>query len=962
MTFGSKLPARITFGRFRIVPHRRELLSNDRPITLGGRAFDVLMALIEAHGSVVSKDALMARVWPNQVVEENNLEVQISILRAAFGAERALIRTVPRRGYQFTGEVRFPAGEIGALSEGGDQRASLGPARAEPGVLPPTNMPEPVSELIGRDHELAEVVSLMDAHRLVTLTGAGGIGKTRLAVAAARVLRPRFADGVWLVQLSPLADPKLVPAAVVAAVELEFSGEASVQSVARALAGRQLLLVLDTCEHVIEVAASMAEAALGTGSELRILATSREVLKAEGEWIYSVPPLAVPTADAEHEDFSGYGAIRLFLERARAANRRFAPDRPLIELIAAICRQLDGLPLAIELAAARASALGIEELATHLDDRFRLLTGGRRTALPRHQTLLATLDWSYDVLSEPERIVLRRLAIFAGTFDLDAARAVVTGPELSASAVVDGIDRLIAKSLLQAEIGSAIVRYRLLDTTRAYSLEKLVRGDERGRLAQRHTEYFRDLFKQAEAEWEARPTAEWLADYRCEIDNLRAALDWAFSSHGDAMLGVELAAAAVPLWMHLSLLDECHRRAEQAIAALGAGERPDPRLEMKLHAALASSYTQADAHQSDATWTKALELAVALGDTEYQLRSLRGLYSFYIQMGRLRIALDMAHRFRSLAADRRRDNDALIGDRMIGTLQHVLGDQASAQRHIKHMLANFVLHSNRSHELIRFQFDQRVTALTVYARSLWVLGFPDEAQRSAASAVDEARKTNHAHSLCYSLAHSACLAMLLVEDLAAAERYITMLRETSVTHALASWGRLACKFHSVLLIRTGQTKAGLALLRAGLDESSSMMSHWISLMLLAELAAGLGRAGQAAEGLTAIEQAIELAEQTEKWWLSPEFLRIKGELVLLHAADDALAVAEGLYRQALDLARKQNALAWELRAAVSLARLWRDQTRSDEADKVLAPVYDRFTEGFDTADLKAARALLLAIR
>jgi len=409
MVAGADLPASVGFGRFRVLPHRRELLIDGQQAKLGGRAFDILIALIEARGAVVSKNALMARVWPGRVVEEHNLESHVSTLRAVLGPDRGLIRTVSGRGYQFTGEIR-------ALSQAGDQRASLGPDAAEPGALPPTNVPEPVLELIGRDDELAEVVNLMATHRLVTLTGAGGIGKTRLAVALARELRPHFADGVWLAQFSPLADPKLVPTTVAAAVGLELGGEASVQNVAQGLAGRRLLLVLDTCEHVIEIAASMAEAALQAGSELRILATSRELLKAEGEWVYPVSPLAVPTADREQRDFFEYGAIRLFLERARAANPRLTPERPLVELIAMICRRLDGIPLAIELAAARASALGVEWLAARIDDRFHLLTGGRRTALPRHQTLRATLDWSYELLTGPERVILRRLAVFAGPF------------------------------------------------------------------------------------------------------------------------------------------------------------------------------------------------------------------------------------------------------------------------------------------------------------------------------------------------------------------------------------------------------------------------------------------------------------------------------------------------------------------------------------------------------------------
>ena len=278
-------------------------------------------------------------------------------------------------------------------------------------VLPPTNIPEPVSEVIGREEELSDILNLAATHRLVTVTGAGGIGKITLALALARELRPHFADGVWLAEFSAFADPGLVPATVAAAIGLELGGgEVSTQRVAQALAGKSLLLVLDTCEHVIAAAAAMAEAMLGAGSAPHIIATSREPLRAGGEWVYPVQPLAVPAVDiAAGDDPLRYGAVRLFIERARAAKPHFAPDRRLMVTIAAICRRLDGIPLAIELAAARAPALGIRALAARLDDCFRLLTGGRRTALPRHQALRATLDWSYELLAEPERLMLRRL-------------------------------------------------------------------------------------------------------------------------------------------------------------------------------------------------------------------------------------------------------------------------------------------------------------------------------------------------------------------------------------------------------------------------------------------------------------------------------------------------------------------------------------------------------------------------
>src|SRR5271155_2522186 len=344
----SDAAAGVAFGRFRVSPHRRELLADGQPIKIGGRAFDVLIALIEARGAVVSKDALMARVWADQVVEAHNLEAQISALRAAFGADRDLIRTVARRGYQFTGEIRGPAGSP-------DEDTGAGSAAAQPAAgLPPTNLPAPVSELIGRDVEIAEVVSLIGAHRLVSLTGPGGIGKTQLALAAARQILPHLAGGGGLGAVLPPAAPALVPATVAAAVGLELGGgEVSAQRVAQELADRPLLLVLDTCEHVIAAAAGMVEALLHASPAGRVIAPSREPLKAEGEWIYPVPPLAVPAA--EDDDFWRYGAVWLFVLRSRASGAHVTEDRDGAAVIAAICRRLDGIPLAIELAAARAA-------------------------------------------------------------------------------------------------------------------------------------------------------------------------------------------------------------------------------------------------------------------------------------------------------------------------------------------------------------------------------------------------------------------------------------------------------------------------------------------------------------------------------------------------------------------------------------------------------------------------------
>jgi predicted ATPase/DNA-binding winged helix-turn-helix (wHTH) protein len=942
----------IAFGRFRMLPRRRVLLADDEPIKLGGRAFDLLIVLIESPGAVVSKDELMARVWPGRAVSETNLQTQILALRRAFATERDLIRTVAGRGYQFTGEVRI-------ISPGLDKLVAAAPPAAGDAVVSPTNLPQPVSELIGREAEAEEVLSLVRASRLVTLAGTGGIGKTRLALAVAHRLLPHFPDGVWLAEFSSLSDPGLVPAAVAAAVGIELpSGEISAQGVAQALVGRRLLIVLDTCEHVIDAAALTAEAVLRAGSAASMIATSREPLRADGERLYTVPPLAVPT-EGEGDPLE-FGAVRLFVERAMAAGADLVLDPPLARTISAICRRLDGIPLAIEMAAARLAALGVNELASRLDNRFQLLTEGKRTALPRHQTLRATLDWSHDLLAEPERILLRRLAIFAAAFSLEAVGAVVSSAEMASTDAADGLSSLFAKSLVVAEVAASVPRYRLLDTTRAYAIEKLAEGGEREWLARRHAEYYRDLFERAEAELETRPVAEWLASYRWQIDNLRAALDWAFSPDGDVEIGVALTAAATPLWLHLSLLEESRGRVERALGALEAGADREERLEMKLYAALGMSLI----HASDtrlpaigAAWARALEIAERLDDVQYLLPSLWGLWFFNQASGRHRAALALVQRFSVLAASRSGPNDRLVGERLIGISQLYLGELQSARRHHEHMLAHYVPPVVKSH-IVRFQIDQLVAALTFLGRILWLQGFPAQAMAAVERAVNEARASHHVVSLCYVLAHSACQIALWTGDLDMADHYVEMLIDLSTRHSLARWRTFGLSHQGALAIKRGDLVAGLKRLTSGLGELGETNSSFRFSMYLCEMVEALGRVGASGQGLSSLEEAIARAEETEERWSLAELLRIKGELLLLQGLPGAAAPAEDHFRRALELARLQGAVSWELRAATSLAQLLRDQGRSTDGTALLQPVYERFTEGFDTADLKAAKALL----
>jgi predicted ATPase/DNA-binding winged helix-turn-helix (wHTH) protein len=951
----AQAPAAIEFGRFRVLPHRRELLADGRPLELGGRAFDVLMVLIEASGAVVSKDALMNRVWPDRIVEENSLQAQVSALRRAFAADRDLIRTIAGRGYQFTGEIRTVSARPGAQATAGMPQPTPPPSR------PPTNLPEPVSELIGRAAELDEILDLSASHRLVTLAGAGGIGKTRLGFEVARHLLPNIADGVWAIELAPLSDPELVPVAVATALGLELtSGTPSPLSVATALGSKQLMLVLDNCEHVLDAAARMAEALLRANPAARVIATSREPLRAEGEWVYPVPALAVPAEGIRNgEDPLRYGAVRLFVERARAAAPHFSSDARVTAAIAEICRRLDGIPLAIELAAARAAALGIEGLAARLNDRFRILAGGHRTAMPRQQTLRATLDWSYELLTEPERVVLRRLAIFAGGFTLQAASAVAADDEIAASEVVDCVANLVAKSLVTTEAGGARVHYRLLETTRAYALEKLAESGERERLARRHAEYYRDFFERAQAEWNTRPTAEWLADYGRQIDDLRAALEWTFSPTGDASAGVALTVAAVPLWFQLSLVEECLEWVERALAAVDMASGPDEHLKMQLNAALGwlQMYATTRLESSGAAWRTALRLAEELGNADYQLRALWALWADRTNHAEFREALTLASQFRSLSTRAGNVVDQLVGDRMTGASLHFLGNQAGARECIERMLGRYTTPVRRSH-IVRFQFDQRVTARITLARVLWLQGFADQALREVKSNIEHAVSINHTLSLCNALAQGACPIALLVGDFAMAERYTAMLRSHTGRKMLDVWGTYADCFDGERLIRCGDLDTGLLLLHRAVDDlrCAGFVQYHTSFVIA--LALGLVHAGRVADARVAINDALERCERTGESWAVAELYRARGKTLLNGRTFGANQVAEVVFRQSVNIAREQKVLSWELRAATSLARLLSDQGRSAEATALLQPVYGRFTEGFATADLKTAKALL----
>lgn len=503
----------------------------------------------------------------------------------------------------------------------------------------PNNLPQQMSSFIGREREQAEVKRLLAQSRLLTLVGIGGIGKTRLALQAAADAIDAYPDGVWLVELGSIADPLLVPSSVAQVLFVqERTATPLTQTLCNHLKTRRLLLVFDNCEHLIDACAALSASLLMAAPETRILASSREPLHVAGEQCYPVPPLSLPAPDADLESLVRAEAVQMFVERVRLQDPGFVLTNRQAPAIAAVCAHLDGIPLALELAAGRVHSLSIEEINVRLKDRFRLLTGGSRAALPHQQTLRATLDWSYELLAGHERAVLNRLAVFAGGFSLAGASFVAADDTTDEIAVIDLISQLVARSLVVAEPNAAGTRYRLLETTRTYALEKLKATGESDGIDHRHARYFGDCSVRAADDWLRMPDTDWRATYLPERDNIRAALNWALGSNGDRALGILLAGGSGPIWTELSLYGEGHRRLEGAVALVDADTPAAD--EARLWLWLGLNWALATPDKAVQALERAIGLYRRLGDT----------LNLGFALGRVGHEMAMAGRFDQAAA------------------------------------------------------------------------------------------------------------------------------------------------------------------------------------------------------------------------------------------------------------------------------------------------------------------------
>ena len=920
----------LAFGPFRLFPVQRLLLEDEQPIRLGSRALDILVALVERAGEVVAKEDLIARAWPNTVVDEAALRVHVAALRKVLSGESGIryVENVSGRGYRFVAP-------LARLDDG--QRACVMRMTTKRGFkLPPL-----FSRVIGRADVVNELAVQLSRQRLVTIVGAGGIGKTTVAIATTERLAASYQHGACFVDLATIADRQLVPAALASVLGLAVYSDDPTAALAASLANERRLIVLDNCEHVIEAAAALAEKLVQAARGVHILTTSREPLQAEREWVYHLPPLLVPLpsdglAAAEALTYSG---IELFAERAKASLDHFELDDADVPIVVDLCRRLDGIPLAIELAAARLDLFGLRGLAARIEDCLQLLTRGRRTALPRHQTLRATLDWSHGLLSDTEQVILRRIAVFPGSFDLESAGAVVTDSEIGADELALGITSLGTKSLLVTDVTGGQVLFRLLNTTRVYALEKLTLSGESTATSRRHAEFLCLVCEGARAA--SSSIVAWLTKFGRMIDDVRAALDWCLSPQGNTAIGARLTVVSAPIWFRLSIVDEFRRRLEQLQQAVKASSALDAALEMKLNAMLgfALMHAKGPTPEMTAAFERAMAIADLLDDATTRWRARWGLATARLAAGDYSLAVEISERTRQ-DARHLGDDAVLMSERLMALTHHLAGNQAIARRHAEYVLSRRIVIGSWFGD-DAYHLDHHVAAHSILSKILWLQGFPDQAICAAHRAVTDGLRADHALSLCFAL-FCACPVALWVGDVHAANRFTSTLLDHSTRHSLPYWHFWGRCFDAALRLQQGAIRPGESHLDL-LDDPLFGVVHLEMVTTSCEQPFG-------ANTVTRIEEDTTT-------WCRPEILRIEGEAFLKAASPDA-TTAEILFRRSLDEAREHGAHSWELRTAVSLARLWRRQGRGREAHNLLAPVYARFTEGFGTPDVRRAKSLL----
>ncbi len=942
---GSPSAIRLRFGPFELNVAERSLKKANQVIPLGGRAYDILIALLENAGEVVGKAELIARAWPDVTVEEGSLRVHLSALRKALGDGQfgdKYIANIQGRGYSFIAPVtRLPA-------DRDKDNASAGLS----------NLPPALGRMVGRDNVVREIQGwLQTEQRLITILGAGGIGKTTVALSVGHGALADFSGAVFFVDLSTVSDKEQVIGAIASAIRLDPQLVDPKAALLNFLRHRRVLIILDSCEHLIEKTAEIAGYIFQNTPDIYILATSREALHVPGEHVLRLPPLDCPPErpGLTASEVLAYPAARLFAERVSARGGNFSLGDDEAPMVAEICRKLDGIALAIELAAGRAAVFGVRNTVAKLGSRLDLLKFGRRTANRRHQTLKATLDWSHDHLSEVERVVLRRVAIFIGHFSLEAAFAVAEQGRIYPSEIEGAVENLVDKSLIVAWPSHRGMLYRLLDTTRSYALEKLAASGEHNSIAACHAGHLsQSLENNRDNLFDLKPERTLADAIQHHLGDIRAALEWSFGPDGSDGAAIRMAAAASQLFLAKSLFVECRGWMERAIDRIAADCDPRDQMEIQASLALSLMFTAGNSERVRDAFNTALTLAERREDAYQQLRLLSGLSMYLHRTIDAAGSLEVALRAESVAKKTGSPEDAALADSMLGAAYYMLADHVSASKHLERALRRSP--ASRRFNATQYLFDLRTTSLFNLTRSHWFAGNLDRAAGYAERTIEEAERSDHPIALCRAFILTMPL-YFWIDDLGQVERSLSRLELTAEKHSLEPFRAVAVGLKGRHLIRVGQTTDGIRHLQDSLEKLRVLRYEMLVTDFVSELAVSLAKQNERAEALALIDGSIATQLRSKRPLHLPALFLAKG-IALVCGETRQSDLALECFKEAMMLAGQQSALSFELRAGLELAQLWIDRGQVRRAHDLIGPIYGRFTEGLATPDLVLARRIL----
>ena len=896
----------VQFGPYRLTPAERRLERAGAPVALGGRALDLLIALVERPGEVVSRRELMDRVWPEVTVEEGNLRVHVAGLRKALAdgdGDGHYIANVSGRGYCFVAPVE-PL-----------------PAQEPPGPAGPrASLPPRLSRMVGRDQTVAELAALVLQRRFVSIVGPGGMGKTTVAVAVANELVEPFAGQVTFVDLATLADPRLVIASVSTAIGAALTEPDPLAGLLAFATHRRMLIVLDNCEHLADAVAALTEQLYLRALDLHLLVTSREALRVDGEQLHLLEPLEGPVdLDAEAAELLKFSSVQLFMERAAAGGYREPLNDASAPLVARICHRLDGIALAIELVASRVGAYGLPRTADLLNNRFQLLWKGRRSALPRHQTLHAMLDWSFNLLPEADRALFTRLGVFAGPFDISAVQAVAGGEGYDALEVERSLDHLVEKSLVWTFASQTTSLYRLPHVARDFALGELAKRHEKREVAMKHARFVLSWLKASRPREQIDGADLEPPQPPPLVPCLRAALNWGFSEEGDHELAIALAAAAAPVWLQLGMLGECRHWTQHALGLL-PDRRVDAAKELALQEALAYAvmFTRGNSGLAAAALERGLALAEALGEPSLQLRLLTLQHLFNFRSGAFGPCLEIALRSLDIAERLKAPRAQIAADWMLAISYHMLGRQKEGQRHAERGFALAASHT-LGPNFLGYEL--------VLARCHWVQGRWRRGVAFGGEAVREAERRGNPVGTCIALVNTT-IVLLWNGSLDEAETVIVQLEKQADNHALTPYQACGVALRGELFGARGEHEAAIARLREALVRLHEENHRVISSGARRALADSLMRTGHLQQALMVIEDAIARAERSGGIFDLSELLRTQGEIRLRSGDMDG---AESALVSAVGVADEQGAISWRLRSGESLARLWLSRGRAEAA-------------------------------